>query len=109
LFIQTSKTQVMAKRRAESQTTNLTPDQKKSGIDPIYLAEGGRATYRSKALNESYNFASDHTSIGGLLAKLWGSKVAGVPASGILGLPLESPGREKPFGCRLCGQPQSIL
>jgi hypothetical protein len=28
----------MAKRRAESQTGNLTPDQKKSGIDPIYLA-----------------------------------------------------------------------
>jgi hypothetical protein len=27
----------MAKRRAGSQTTNLTPDQKKSGIDPIYL------------------------------------------------------------------------
>jgi hypothetical protein len=31
----------MAKRRAGSQTTNLTPDQKKSGIDPIYLAAGG--------------------------------------------------------------------
>ncbi len=28
----------MAKRRAGSQTANLTPDQKKSGIDPIYLA-----------------------------------------------------------------------
>ncbi len=28
----------MAKRRAKSQITNLTPDQKKSGIDPIYLA-----------------------------------------------------------------------
>jgi hypothetical protein len=28
----------MAKRRAGSQTGNLTPDQKKSGIDPIYLA-----------------------------------------------------------------------
>jgi hypothetical protein len=26
-----------------------------------------------------------------------------------VGLPLESPGREKPFGCRLRGQPQSIL
>jgi hypothetical protein len=31
------KTQVMAKRRAESQTTSLTPNQKKSGIDLIYL------------------------------------------------------------------------
>jgi len=27
----------MAKRRARSQIVNLTPDQKKSGIDPIYL------------------------------------------------------------------------
>jgi len=28
----------MAKRKAESQTASLTPDHKKSGIDPIYLA-----------------------------------------------------------------------
>jgi hypothetical protein len=28
----------MAKRRARNQTANLTPDQKKSRIDPIYLA-----------------------------------------------------------------------
>jgi hypothetical protein len=28
----------MAKRKAKSQTTSLTLDQKKSGIDPIYLA-----------------------------------------------------------------------
>jgi len=27
----------MAKRRVGSQIVNLTPDQKKSGIDPIYL------------------------------------------------------------------------
>ncbi len=32
-----SETQVMAKRRVGSQTVSLTPDQKKSGIDPIYL------------------------------------------------------------------------
>jgi len=31
----------MAKRRAESQIAILTPDHKKSGIDPIYLASGG--------------------------------------------------------------------
>jgi hypothetical protein len=29
----------MVKRTAGSQTASLTPDQKKSGIDPIYLAE----------------------------------------------------------------------
>jgi hypothetical protein len=28
----------MAKRKVESQIANLTPDQKKSKIDPIYLA-----------------------------------------------------------------------
>jgi hypothetical protein len=38
LLIWTSKTQVMAKRKVESQIVNLTPDQKKLRIDPIYLA-----------------------------------------------------------------------
>ncbi len=37
LLIWTSETQFMAKRRPGSQTANLTPDQKKSRIDPIYL------------------------------------------------------------------------
>jgi hypothetical protein len=38
LLIWTSETHVMVKRRAGNQTANLTPDQKKLGIDPIYLA-----------------------------------------------------------------------
>jgi hypothetical protein len=58
----------MAKRRAGNQTASLTPDQKKLGIDLKYLA-----------LDESYNFASNLTLIRGLLAKLWGFKVSGVP------------------------------
>jgi hypothetical protein len=29
----------------------------------------------------------------------------GVPTGAISGLPLGSPGKEKPFGCRLHGQP----
>jgi len=42
-----SKTQVMAKRRAENQIASLTPDQKKLGIDSIYLtAEGMQHTIR---------------------------------------------------------------
>ncbi len=53
----------------------------------------GRATYRWKALDENYNFASDRIAIRGLLSKLWGSKVAGVPFGAISGLPLESPGK----------------
>jgi len=63
----------------------------KVGNQPDLLSCRGRAKYRWKALNESYNFASDRTSIGGLLTKLWGSKVTGVPASEISGLPLGSP------------------
>ncbi len=41
LLIWTSETQVMAKKRVGSQTANLTFDQKKLGIDLIYLAAGG--------------------------------------------------------------------
>jgi len=50
-----------------------------------------RATYRWKALNESYNFVSVLISIRGLHAKLWAPKVAGVPTLAILGLPFGSP------------------
>jgi hypothetical protein len=99
------ETQVMAKRRAGSQIVSLTPDHKKSGIDPIYLAEDNVP----HTVGKSYNFALDHISIRDLLEKLWGSKVAGVPVGAISGLSFRSPGREKPYGCGLCGQPQSIL
>ncbi len=67
------------------------------------------ATYHWKDLDERYNFALDRTSIQGLLTKLWGSKVAGVPAGAISRLPLGSPEKEKPFGCRPHGEVQSIL
>jgi hypothetical protein len=59
---------------------------------PEVLGCRGRATYCWKDLDKSYNFASNHIYIGGLLAKLWGSKVAGVPTWPISGLPLGSPG-----------------
>jgi hypothetical protein len=76
---------------------------------PDLLGYRWRATYPWKALDESYNFASDHTSIRGLLAKLWGSKVVRVLVGAISGLRLKSHGREKPFRCKLRGQPHSIL
>ncbi len=60
---------------------------------PDLLRYRGRATYRWKALNESYNFSLDCTSIEGILVELWGSKVAGVPTGGISGFPLGSPGK----------------
>ncbi|CAM6044223.1 unnamed protein product [Sphagnum compactum] len=65
----------------------------KVGNRPEILGCRGRATYRWKALDESYNFASDCIAIQGLLAKLWGSKVAGVPFGAISGLPRGSPGK----------------
>jgi hypothetical protein len=76
---------------------------------PDLLSCRGRVIYRWKVLDKSYNFALYRISIQGLIAKLWGSKVTGVSTGAISGLPLGSPGREKPFGCRLRGQPQSIL
>jgi hypothetical protein len=63
----------------------------KVGNRPDLLSCRRRATYRWKAIDESYNFALDPTSIEGLLAKLWGSKVAGILVGGISGLPLRSP------------------
>jgi hypothetical protein len=59
---------------------------------PGLLSCRGRTTYRWKALNESYNFALDRIAIQGLLTKLWGSKVAGVPFGAISGL--GSPGKK---------------
>jgi hypothetical protein len=50
-----------------------------------------RATCHWKALDKGYNFAIDLISIGGLHAKIWASKVTGVPTLGISGLPLGSP------------------
>jgi hypothetical protein len=73
---------------------------KKVGNQPNLLGYRRRATYCWKVLNDSYNFALDRTSIWGLLAKLWGFKVARVLVDVILGLPLGSPGREKSFGCK---------
>ncbi len=45
------------------------------------------ATYHWKDLDKGYNFALQLIPIGGLYAKLWGSKVAGVSTLAILGSP----------------------
>jgi hypothetical protein len=64
---------------------------------PDFLAFRWRVTHYWKALNESYNFALDFISIGGLHTKLWWPKVARVQTLGISKLPLGSPGTK----CRL--------
>jgi hypothetical protein len=66
----------------------------KVGNRPDLLSCKGRAKYRWKAFDESYKFALDRITIRGLFAKLWGSKVAGVPFGTISGLPLGSPGKK---------------
>jgi len=48
-------------------------------------------TYRWKALDKGYNFASNFISIGGLHTKLQGSKVMKVLTLGISTLPFGSP------------------
>jgi len=66
----------------------------KVGNRPDLLNFRGRATYRWKAFDERYNFALDFIAIRGLLAKLWGSKVAGVPFGTVSGFPFGSPGKK---------------
>ncbi len=85
----------MGKREAGSQTASLREKDSrplKVGNRPHLLVCRRRATYRWKALDEGYNFASDRITIGGLHKKLYALKVAGVPFGGISGLPCGSPG-----------------
>jgi hypothetical protein len=100
--IWTSIAQVMDKKRAGSQTGNLTPDQKKSGIDPPPPAPPGvcreSATHRWKDLKESYKFALDFIPIGGLSKELWPHKVSGVQTGTISGLHFGSPGTKSHLG-----------
>jgi hypothetical protein len=57
---------------------------------PDLLGCKGHATYCWKALDKSYNFDWQRISIRGVLAKLWGSKIVGVPIGTISRLPLRS-------------------
>jgi hypothetical protein len=76
---------------------------------PDLLACRWRATYLWKALNEGYNFVSYLISIRGLHKKLWASKVARDPISGISGLPTWESRNKMTFGCKPHGHAQRIL
>jgi hypothetical protein len=52
-----------------------------------------RATYRWKALDNGYKFASNFILIKGLHIKLCAFKITRLPILGILGLPFKSPGQ----------------
>jgi hypothetical protein len=67
------------------------------------------ATHCWKALEESYKFASNLISIGGLSKELWTPKVLGVETKTVLGLILGSPGTKKPFGCGCHREAQRII
>jgi len=58
---------------------------------PDFLACRWHTTYHWKALDKGYNIFLVLISIGGLHAKLWGPKVAGVPTLRISRLPFGSP------------------
>ncbi len=91
MLIWTSKAQVMAKRRVGNQIVSLTPDQKKSRIDPIYLAAEGvrhtveklsmkattllQTTSRFEVCSQSYGVPKSWES---QLARFWDSH-SGVP------------------------------
>jgi hypothetical protein len=117
--IWTSATQVMAKRKAGSQTDNLTPDHGKSGIDSIPLRSGGvrhavgklltRATTlvqtssRSEVCTRSYS-----------LAKLWDSQPwwfqdshLGVPGQKAIWMPLLWSGAEYTIWGKVMASPSS--
>jgi len=72
------------------------PDSKPLKVENCldFLVWRWHATYRWKALDEGYNFAS----IGGLHTKLWASKVARDPILRISGLPLWNPGTKWHLG-----------
>jgi hypothetical protein len=81
--------------RVHSFTISYTPESMrcdsrplKFGNRPDFLVWRWHVTYRWKALDEGYNFASDFISIRGVHAKLWAPKVVRVPVVGISGLPL---------------------
>jgi hypothetical protein len=78
----------MAKRKAGNQ---IASQPLKFENRFAFLACRWHATYSWTTLNESYNFSSDLTSIGGLHTKLWASKVVGDLILEFSKLPLGSP------------------
>jgi hypothetical protein len=62
-----------------------------------------------KALEESYNFGSDLTLIGGRSQEIWVSKVPKVQPGTVSGLLLGSAGKKMSFGCGSRGVTQRIL
>jgi hypothetical protein len=75
----TSYDQKKGRKSNSRESTSFDSPPLKVGNQPEILGCRRRATYHWKALDESYNFSLNRTSIRGLLAKLWIFKVPGVP------------------------------
>jgi hypothetical protein len=63
----------------------------KSQESPQFPCMKVKSSYRWKACDKGYNFASKFISIEGLHTKLWDLKVTGISILAILGLPFGSP------------------
>jgi len=100
--------QVMGKRRAGSQTNNLTPDHKKSGIDlfptsPWKVQHGvGKLSTRATTLIQD----SSRSEFG---ARSYGCSKFREFSRDTFGIPFQESQQNVPFGCSLRDQPQKIL
>jgi hypothetical protein len=92
--IRTSRTQVMDERRAMNQIAKFDFRQLKVKNRPHPGVCKWSATHCWKALEESYKFALNLISIGGLSKELWTPKVMGVQTGTVSRLLLGSPGKE---------------
>jgi hypothetical protein len=108
LAIQTSAAQVMGKRKAGSQTGNLTPDHEKSGIDAFPTSElevrhsvGKISTRATTLVQTSLRSNSAVRSYGG--SKFRESRRDN------FGTPFQESWEFVPFGCPLRGKLQRIL
>jgi hypothetical protein len=79
------------------------------GNRPNSLACKWHVTYRWKALNESYNFALDLISIGGLHRKLCAPKVARVPGQNVIWMLVPWLGTEYTIRGKVVTSPKSGL
>jgi hypothetical protein len=108
MAIQTSAAQVMGKRRAGSQTGNLTPDHSKSGINlfptlPWRVRHGvGKLLTRVTTLIQD----SSRSEFG---VRSYGRSKFRESSRDTFGTPFWESQQNVPFGCSLCDQPQRIL
>jgi len=96
LVIWTSTAQVMGKRRARSQRPL------KVGNRPLPDIRIGSATWRWKALKDSYNFGSDLVLIRLGSQEIWAPKVSGLQPGQFrdnFGTPTWESQEKEPFGC----------